>query len=61
MPDRHHPVWFIVFILVVGGLGLGYCSLMYANGVDLKLDGGLVALITTVTGLWFRFTGSTKP
>lgn len=56
MPDRHHPIYFILFVLVVGGLGLGYCSLMYANGVA-PADGGLIALIAAATGAWFKFTG----
>ena len=57
MYDRSHPVWFVLFLLVVGGLGLGYCSLAYANGVDIAKDGGLIAIITAASGLWFKFTG----
>ena len=56
MPERNHPIWFIVFALVIGGLGLGYCEIAYKNGADIK-DTGLIALITAATGAWFKFTG----
>ena len=39
--------WFsLAAVLVIGCLGLGYCALMYNNGIDPLKDGGLIILIT---------------
>ena len=57
MPERNHPIYFILFAMVIGGLGLGYCQLAYANGADVPKDTALIALITAATGAWFKFTG----
>ena len=60
MQNQKHPIWLILGFLVVGGLGLGYCSLMYANGVDPMKDGGLIAIITGLSAIVGRLTGGTN-
>lgn len=54
--DKSHPIWKLAYIVVIGGLGLAYCSLAYRNGVDLVKDGGLIALMTGGAALWSKFT-----
>lgn len=56
--DRNHPVWKLAFILIVGGLGLGYCQIMYHNGADPMKDGALVAIVGGIAGAWGKFMGS---
>ncbi len=58
MSDHKHPVWFLLFVLLVGGLGLGYCQVVYHNGSDPLKDGGLIALVAGLVGLWAKFSGS---
>ena len=60
MSDKSHPVWIILGILVVGGLGLGYCQLAYLNGADIIKDGGLVALVGGLAGALGRFMGGSQ-
>lgn len=60
MNDAKHPVWLILGFLVVGGLGLGYCSLMYHNGADPLKDGGLIAIVSGLAAAVGRFTGGSK-
>lgn len=45
MPDSKHPIWKLAAVLIVGCLGLGYCSIAYQNSVDPLKDGGLIALV----------------
>ena len=52
-----HPAWVILFILVVGGLGLGYCEVMYRNGADPLKDGALIGGVTAITAAFFKFFG----
>ncbi len=48
--------WFMLAtIAVVGSLGLGYCAIMYNNGVDPLKDGGLIALIAGIVSLAAKF------
>jgi hypothetical protein len=47
----------ILFILVVGGLGLGYCEVMYRNGADPLKDGALIGGVTAITAAFFKFFG----
>ena len=39
----------VLGIAVVGGIGLGYCSIAYSNGVDPLKDGALMAFISAAT------------
>lgn len=55
--DPKHPVWFLLGLLVIGGLGLSFCALMYHNGVDPLKDGGLIALVGGLAGAVGRMTG----
>lgn len=58
MRDPKHPIWLILGVLVVGGLGLGYCQLMYQNGADPMKDGGLIALVAGLVGAWAKVSSS---
>lgn len=61
MSDSKHPVWMLLGILVVGGLGLGYCQVMYHNGADPLKDGGLIAIVGGLSAAVARLMGgSTK-
>lgn len=60
MSDHKHPIWFLLFILVVGVVGLGYCQVMYENGTDPLKDGGLIAIVAGMVGLWSKFGGKSE-
>lgn len=60
MSDPKHPIWLLLGFLVVGGLGLGYCSLMYQNGADPLKDGALVSIVSGLAIAVGRFTGGSK-
>lgn len=48
--------WFLLAtVAVLGTLSLGYMAIAYANSIDPWKDGGLLALITTITGAAIRF------
>lgn len=51
----------ILTIGVIGGLGLGFCALMYHNGVDPLKDGALVALVGGLAGAAGRLSSGSKP
>lgn len=57
MQDPKHPVWLILGLLVIGGLGLGYCALMYQNNIDPLKDGGLIAIVSGLAAAAGRMTG----
>ena len=61
MADKSHPVWLLLGILIIGGLGLGYCQLMYHNGADPLKDGGLIAIVGGLAGVAGRFVGAGTP
>jgi len=54
--QKMHPGWFCLFALTVGGLGLGYCEIMYKNGVDPIKDGGLIAIVAGLVATWNKLT-----
>ncbi len=60
MSDSKHPIWRLAGLLVVGGLGLGYCQMMYHNGADPLKDGGLIAIVGGLSAVVMRFTGGSS-
>ena len=60
MSDPKHPIWILLGILVIGGLGLGYCSLMYQNGADPLKDGGLIAIVGGLSAAVARIIGGSS-
>lgn len=55
-----HPIWFILFMVVVLTAGLIYCQLAYANGSDVPKDSVLIAGVRALVGLWFKFTSASR-
>lgn len=60
LSDPKHPVWLLLTFLVVGGIGLGYCQIMYHNGADPLKDGALVSLVGGLSLAVGRFTGGAR-
>ena len=58
MSDPKHPVWRLLAIALIGAIGLAYCEIAYANGVDVIKDGGLIALITAASSLATKYLGA---
>lgn len=59
MSNPNHPVWFILFcLLILIPIGLTYSRYMYANGVDLAKDTGLVGLVGLMTAGYHKIVNS---
>ena len=52
---KDHPIWKLAAIALIGAIGLGYCHIAYANGIDVIKDGGLIALITAASTLATKY------
>ena len=60
LSDPKHPVWLLLGFLIIGGLGLGYCEIMYVHGADPLKDGGLITIVGGLAAAVGRFTGGSK-
>ena len=47
----------VLFLAVLGGLGLWYCEIVYRNGADPLKDGGLIAGVAAAVKLYDKFVG----